>query len=55
MENINEQLNIRYNEFVQLYVPYNMPRWEKILKNGLWRSISLQTRGELWEQLNNTI
>jgi hypothetical protein len=53
MKNINCQLNINYNEFVQL--SYNMPRWEKILENGLWRSISLQTRGELWEQLNNTI
>jgi hypothetical protein len=55
MKNINEQLNIKYNKFVQLYVSYNMPRWERVLENGLWRNISLQTRAELWEQLNNTI
>jgi hypothetical protein len=55
MKNINEQLNIKYNKFVQLYVSYNMPRWERVLENGLWRSISLQIRGELWGQLNNTI
>jgi hypothetical protein len=55
MKNINEQLNIKYNKFVQLYVSYNMPRWERVLENGLWRNISLQTRAELWEQLKNDI